>query len=53
MLLLQPDDVETRMFKASANRAMGDINDAGDALFGGEVQLEAKVCIFNKCLILS
>lgn len=40
---LQGNDAETRRFKSQAANSMGDINEAGDAPFGGEVQMESKV----------
>lgn len=42
---VQVEDAETQRFKAAAARLMGDINDAGDAPFRGEVQLDSKVCL--------
>lgn len=39
-----PDDDSTRQFKAQSQRLMGDMNDAGDAPFGGEVQVDSQVC---------
>lgn len=41
-----PDDDPTRQFKAQSQRLMGDMNDAGDAPFGGEVQVDSQVCGF-------
>ena len=38
-----PDDDSTRQFKAQSQRLMGDMNDAGDAPFGGEVQIDSQV----------
>lgn len=38
-----PDDEGTRQFKAQSQRLMGDINEAGDAPFGGELQLDPQV----------
>ncbi|KAL3159310.1 hypothetical protein ABBQ32_011264 [Trebouxia sp. C0010 RCD-2024] len=38
-----PDDDSTRQFKAQSQRLMGDMNDAGDAPFGGEVQVDSQV----------
>ena len=38
-----PDDDSTRHFKAQSQRLMGDMNDAGDAPFGGEVQVDSQV----------
>ena len=38
-----PDDESTRQFKAQSQRLMGDMNDAGDAPFGGEVQVDSQV----------
>lgn len=35
--------METLRLKAAAARLMGDMNDAGDAPFGGEVRLDSKV----------
>ena len=43
MTFLQGNDAETQRFKSLAARSMGDINEAGDAPFGGEVQMESKV----------
>lgn len=37
------DDAGTRQFKAHSQRLMGDMNDAGDAPFGGELQLNPQV----------
>ena len=39
-----PDDDSTRQFKAQSQRLMGDMNEAGDAPFGGEVQVDSQVC---------
>ena len=38
-----PDDDTTRQFKAQSQRLMGDMNEAGDAPFGGEVQIDSQV----------
>ena len=38
-----PDDDSTRQFKAQSQRLMGDMNDAGDAPFGGEMQVDSQV----------
>lgn len=38
-----PDDDSTRQFKAQSQRLMGDMNEAGDAPFGGEVQVDSQV----------
>lgn len=43
LAVLQGNDTETRHFKALAAKSMGDINESGDAPFGGEVQMESKV----------
>ena len=40
---VQGNDAETIRFKAAAANSMGDINEQGDAPFGGEVQMESKV----------
>ena len=40
-----PDDDSTRQFKAQSQRLMGDMNDAGDAPFGGEVQVDSQVWV--------
>lgn len=40
-----PEDEGTRQFKAQSQRLMGDINEAGDAPFGGELQLDPQVCV--------
>ena len=40
---LQMDAATLRQFQASAANSMGDINEARDAPFGGEVHLESKV----------
>lgn len=37
------DDDPTRHFKAQSQRLMGDMNDAGDAPFGGEMQVDSQV----------
>ena len=37
------DDESTRQFKAQSQRLMGDMNDAGDAPFGGEMQVDSQV----------
>ncbi|EIE19628.1 hypothetical protein COCSUDRAFT_67727 [Coccomyxa subellipsoidea C-169] len=42
------EDAETQRFKAASARLMGDINDAGDAPFRGEVQLDSKVYWWNE-----
>ncbi|BDA46670.1 probable cactin [Coccomyxa sp. Obi] len=42
------DDAETQRFKAASARLMGDMNDAGDAPFRGEVQLDSKVYWWNE-----
>lgn len=39
---VQIDDADTVRFKAASARLMGDMNDAGDAPFRGEVQLDSK-----------
>jgi hypothetical protein len=39
----QVEDADTRRFQAQSARLMGDMNDAGDAPFGGEVRLDSKV----------
>ncbi|DBA94110.1 hypothetical protein WJX77_004695 [Trebouxia sp. C0004] len=38
-----PDDDPTRQFKAQSQRLMGDMHDAGDAPFGGEMQVDSQV----------
>ena len=38
-----PDEDSTRQFKAQSQRLMGDMNDAGDAPFGGEMQVDSQV----------
>ncbi len=52
-----PDDDSTRQFKAQSQRLMGDMNDAGDAPFGGEMQVDsqvqATVCLHPLCVIKS
>ena len=40
---LQLDDDQTRGFQAASARLMGDMKEAGDAPFRGEVQLDSKV----------
>lgn len=48
------DDAETQRFKAASARLMGDMKDAGDAPFRGEVQLDSKVippCHVQPCLL--
>ena len=49
-----PDDDPTRQFKAQSQRLMGDMNDAGDAPFGGEVQVDSQVqaidCLHLLCI---
>ncbi len=45
-----PDDDSTRQFKAQSQRLMGDMNDAGDAPFGGEMQVDSQVHV---CLPMS
>ena len=46
-----PDDDPTSQFKAQSQRLMGDMNDAGDAPFGGEMQVDSQVqataCLHN------
>ena len=39
----QVDEATLKQFRASAANSMGDINEARDAPFGGEVHLESKV----------
>ena len=39
----QVEDDATRGFQAASARLMGDMKDAGDAPFRGEVQLDSKV----------
>ncbi len=41
----QLDDDQTRGFQAASMRLMGDMKEAGDAPFRGEVQLDSKVCL--------
>ena len=52
-----PDDDSTRQFKAQSQRLMGDMNDAGDAPFGGEMQVDSQVqvtaCLHPFCVIKS
>ena len=45
------DDDSTRQFKAQSQRLMGDMNDAGDAPFGGELQLNPQVLLFIMLLL--
>ena len=39
----QDVDEDTRRFQAQSARLMGDMKEAGDAPFGGEVELDSKV----------
>ena len=44
---VQDVDEDTRRFQAQSARLMGDMKEAGDAPFGGEVELDSKVRHFH------
>lgn len=47
MMPAQDVDEDTRRFQAQSARLMGDMKEAGDAPFGGEVELDSKVRHFH------
>lgn len=49
---LQEVDADTRRFQAQSARLMGDMKEAGDAPFRGEVELDSKVGALQAPLLL-